>query len=141
MVLAPFRHQFLLQKFGVLLMALACFVLVGGHWWVFQGIAWGKMVYSFSAQAPISEAVQKTFSGHYRCSLCKKIASEKASQRKGPYQSRKSNKKGKLFLEEVSENHLFGAYYRDNKFQNTLPLYYQGPKIAPPSPYPKPSYY
>jgi len=55
---------------------------MGLHWWFFQSVAWVGMVMSYSQEAPLTEALVKTFDGKHPCSLCKEIARGKQSEKK-----------------------------------------------------------
>ncbi|MBX9742168.1 MAG: hypothetical protein K2W99_01300 [Chthoniobacterales bacterium] len=60
----------------------ALFFLIGGHWAVFQSVAWVQMVESYSHEGSFQKAVEKTFSGRHPCSLCKKISAERQKETK-----------------------------------------------------------
>jgi len=60
--------------------ALAC--SLGLHWGFFQSVAWVGMVVGYSQDAPLKEALVKTFDGKHPCSLCKEIAKGKQSEKK-----------------------------------------------------------
>ena len=51
----------------LLQLAVACALIlaVGAHWAVLQSVAWTGMVISYSQNAPLTEALQKTFDGDY----------------------------------------------------------------------------
>src|SRR5262249_48382876 len=51
-----------------------------------QVVAWTGMVISYSQDAPLAEAVVKTFDGKHPCNLCKKISNGKRSEKKSEYQ-------------------------------------------------------
>jgi hypothetical protein len=68
-----------LPKFAVAA-ALAC--SIGLHWAFFQSVAWVGMVVNYSQDAPLKEALVKTFDGKHPCSLCKEIAKGKQSEKK-----------------------------------------------------------
>lgn len=74
-----------LRFIGILFIALALFSLSGGHWALLQSVAWAKMLQSYSSQGSFSSAVEKTFSGKYRCSLCKKIEQAKQQEKKNNF--------------------------------------------------------
>ncbi len=57
---------------------------MGGHWALFQTIAWGYMLVDFSSQSWISEAVEKTFDGEHPCALCKVVRKSKGEEEKKP---------------------------------------------------------
>ena len=60
--------------------ALAC--SIGLHWGLFQSVAWMGMVVSYSQDAPLKEALAKTFDGKHPCPLCKVVAEGKKSEKK-----------------------------------------------------------
>jgi hypothetical protein len=66
-------------KFAV---AMALVLAVGGHWAVLQTAAWVGMVISYSQDAPLKEAVAKTFDGQHPCKLCKAVQAGKTSEQK-----------------------------------------------------------
>jgi hypothetical protein len=90
------RH--LLRCLGLPMVCVAMFSLLGGHWAVFQGIAWAQMLRDYSQNATLAEAVEKTFSGDAPCSMCKMIAEEKQKEEKAPA-TVKVEKKAEIFLE------------------------------------------
>jgi hypothetical protein len=50
---------------------------IGLHWGFFQSVAWVGMVINYSHDAPLPEALVKTFDGKHPCCLCKEIAKGK----------------------------------------------------------------
>jgi len=77
---ATFKRVFShLPKLAVVA-ALAC--SLGLHWGLFQSVAWVGMVVSYSQDAPLKEALVKTFDGKHPCSLCKEIDRGKQSEKK-----------------------------------------------------------
>ncbi|HHY84591.1 MAG TPA: hypothetical protein GYA07_03515 [Verrucomicrobia bacterium] len=63
---------------------LVAFLLVasiGGHWALLQSVAWVGMIIDHSREAPLSVALQKTFSGDNPCSLCKAVEAGKKSEK------------------------------------------------------------
>ena len=80
-----------------LVMALALFLVAGGHWAMLQGVAWATMVKDFSKTGSLTEAVGKTFDGKHPCAMCKKIASARTSEEKAPV-SVKIDKKAEVFI-------------------------------------------
>ena len=80
-----------------LVMALALFLVAGGHWAMLQGVAWATMVKDFSKTGSLTEAVVKTFDGKHPCAMCKKIASARTSEEKAPV-SVKIDKKAEVFI-------------------------------------------
>ncbi len=67
-------------KLGHVLLCLALFAMAGGHWVILQGVAWSTMIVEYSRIAPVTEAVQKTFSGEAPCPLCLSIAKAKQEE-------------------------------------------------------------
>ena len=80
-----------------LVMALALFLVAGGHWAMLQGVAWATMVKDFSKTGSLTEAVGKTFDGKHPCAMCKKIASARTSEEKAPV-TVKIDKKAEVFV-------------------------------------------
>jgi hypothetical protein len=83
-----------------LMMALALFLVAGGHWAMLQGVAWVTMVHDFSRGGSLTQAVEKTFDGKHPCAMCKKIAKAKnseASGEKAPV-TLKIDKKAEVFV-------------------------------------------
>lgn len=85
-----------------LVMALALFLVAGGHWAMLQGVAWASMVKDFSKTGSLTEAVSKTFDGKHPCPMCKKIASARTGQEKAPV-TVKAEKKAEVFVASSSE--------------------------------------
>jgi len=75
------------KRFPRILIALALASSIGLHWPVLQVVAWTGMVISYSQEAPITEAMARTFDGEHPCKLCKQIAKEKRSEKKSEYKS------------------------------------------------------
>jgi hypothetical protein len=70
-----------LSRLPKLLLALALASSIGMHWAFFQSLAWAQMVISYSQNAPLSEALVKTFDGKHPCKLCKNIAESKRTEK------------------------------------------------------------
>jgi hypothetical protein len=87
----------MLRLFRLPLICLAFFGLSGGHWAVFQTIAWAQMIRDYSKTGTIAEAIAKTFNGRSPCGMCTKISEErqKENSRKADSQVRE---KGRDFL-------------------------------------------
>ncbi len=60
--------------------ALAC--SLGLHWGFLKSVAWVGMIVSYSQDAPLREALAKTFDGKHPCPLCKAIAKGRRSEKK-----------------------------------------------------------
>ena len=78
-------------------MCVAFFSLADGHWLVLQTVAWAQMLRAYSKSAPIAEAIERTFSGGYPCTMCIKITEEQQKEEKAPA-TVKLDKKAELFL-------------------------------------------
>ncbi len=72
----------MLSRLPKLLLVLALASSIGLHWAFFQTLAWAQMVISYSQNAPLTEALEKTFDGKHPCKLCKNIAESKRSEKK-----------------------------------------------------------
>lgn len=83
-----------------IVMALALFLVAGGHWAMLQSVAWAGMVKDFSRTGSIAEAVTKTLDGKHPCLMCKKIASAQAHEEKTPA-SLKVDKKYEVFVKAL----------------------------------------
>lgn len=71
------------QLFLSVATALALLFASGAQWFVLQSVAWTGMLISYSKDASLVEAVQKTFDGNHPCSLCEHIRSaEKETPKK-----------------------------------------------------------
>ena len=75
----------MLARFPRILIALALAGSIGLHWTVLQAVAWAGMIVSYSQEAPLGEAVVKTFDGQHPCKLCTQIAKGKQSEKKSDY--------------------------------------------------------
>lgn len=75
----------MLARLPRILIALALASTIGLHWTFLQAVAWAGMIVSFSQEAPLGEAVVKTFDGQHPCKLCKQIARGKQSEKKSEY--------------------------------------------------------
>jgi hypothetical protein len=69
---------------GLTLMCVALSSLTGGHWVVLQTVAWAQMLRDYSRSATIAEAIERTFSGGYPCTMCIKISEGQQKEEKAP---------------------------------------------------------
>ena len=81
-------------------MALALFLVAGGHWAMLQGVAWATMVRDFSKTGSLTEAVGKTFDGKHPCAMCKKLTNARASEERAPV-TLKVDKKAEVFVASI----------------------------------------
>jgi hypothetical protein len=80
-----FSPSKLVKAIGLPFVCLAMFAVAGGHWAVFQSIAWGQMLWDYSQQEGSWMAgAEKTFSGDAPCSMCKSIAAAKKQEERAP---------------------------------------------------------
>lgn len=86
-----------MKHLGCVMMALALFLVAGGHWAMLQGVAWATMVHDFSKNGTLTQAVEKTFDGKHPCPLCKKISKARISEEKAPV-TVKFDKKAEAFV-------------------------------------------
>ena len=120
---------------GTAFIAVALFGIVGGHWAVLQGVAWTRMVHTYSAEGSLQSAVEKTFSGKHPCSLCKKIACEKQKEKKAAATLEKISKKTEGILEKVV--YLQTPSPRNFYYPKFLDSTYGNPVIEPLLPPPR----
>ena len=92
-----FRLSTLFRIAGLPLICSALFALAGGHWALFQAIASVQMLRDNLRDAPIAEAVAKTFSGHYPCDMCTKISEQRQKEESSPAAA-KFDKKAEIFV-------------------------------------------
>jgi hypothetical protein len=71
-----------LARLPKILIVLSLAGSIGLHWAFLQAVAWTGMIVSYSQNAPLTEAMAKTFDGKHPCKLCKQIATEKKSEHK-----------------------------------------------------------
>ena len=64
---------------------------------VLQTVAWAQMLRDYSKSTPIAEAIERTFSGGYPCTMCIKITEEQQKEEKAPA-TVKLDKKTEFFL-------------------------------------------
>lgn len=64
-----------------LLVVFSLVAAIGGHWAVLQSVAWVNMAINYSQNAPLVEALQKTFSGDNPCHMCKAVQEGQQSER------------------------------------------------------------
>jgi hypothetical protein len=67
-----------------LLIVVALITTIGGHWVILQSVAWVSMAITYSQEAPLAEALVKTFDGKHPCQLCEVVKSGKQAEKKQP---------------------------------------------------------
>ena len=113
------------------LLALALAGSIGLHWGLLQSVAWMGMVVSYSHDAPLREALVKTFDGQHPCNLCKQISDGKKSEKKG--ETLKPQPRMELFV-QASTRELFPPACRAEWLfpsQSPGPLH-EAPPVPPP---------
>ena len=129
------------RLFKILLAWLACLQLCGGPLGLLQGVAWAKMLVSYSQQDGVVEGVKKTFDGDHPCAMCRAIASAKANETERPADTSPTLDMGKLaktfslWTEPVAVRHgVFDLYV----LQRAVPPAVDGcDSAAPPTPPPR----
>ncbi len=75
----------MLRRLAHLLMFLAMFCIAGGHWALFQTVAWVEMTRTYSIQqGSLLAGLEKTFSGKAPCSKCHRIQDQRQKEEKLP---------------------------------------------------------
>ena len=65
--------------------ALALFLLAGGHWGALQTVAWAGMLWNYTqADGSLLSGVQKTFDGSHPCTMCDSIKTAKDKEQSKP---------------------------------------------------------
>lgn len=91
------RHH--LRRIGGIAACVAMFFIVGGHWAVFQQIAWSKMLWSYSVEeGSFIAGLEKTFSGEFPCNACLQIDAEKKKEQHHSQALLTAEKKAETFL-------------------------------------------
>ena len=120
-----------LRILGLFFMAMAIFSLAGGHWALLQGVAWANMIHEYSAHDSLQAAIGKTFSGNYRCSLCKKIAEAKQKEKKSTAALDISQKIKISFWSNTSAKPILSA--RAGCYPQIISSHYRGLSEEPPT--------
>jgi hypothetical protein len=71
-----------LPRPGKWLVVLALTFSLGLHWAFLQTVAWVGMAISYSQDAPLAEALVKTFDGQHPCKLCKIVETGKSAEKR-----------------------------------------------------------
>ena len=65
--------------------AIALFLLAGGHWGAMQTMAWAGMLWNYSqADGSLLSGVKKTFDGDHPCTMCDSIKTAKEKEQSKP---------------------------------------------------------
>ena len=100
-----------------------------------QGVAWTSMIQQYSKSDTFVAAVQKTFSGKYRCSLCKKIAEETKKEQKATALVKTDKALKAILLSDVEQEG--GLFFKKIPYPQILALEYKNIPQEPPAPYPR----
>jgi len=128
------KFQSTFRFIGTLSIAMALFSLSGGHWALLQSVAWGRMIQAYSTQGSFQSAVQKTFDGKHRCSLCKKIEQAKQQEKKNSFVNETFKKKEGILGSSFS---LLALFPNSFHFSSMKKSFYDGPIMGPLLPPPR----
>ena len=65
-------------------MICAMLSIGGGHWLLFQTVAWAQMFYGYAQEVPISQAVSMTFDGEHPCDICIRVKEGRKNEKQMP---------------------------------------------------------
>jgi len=128
------KFQTAFRLLGTLSIAIALFSLSGGHWALLQGIAWSRMIQTYATQGSFQSAVQKTFDGRHRCSLCKKIEQAKQQEKKKSFVNETFKKKEGILERSFLLLTLVPSDFYFFQMEKSL---YSGPIMSPLLPPPR----
>jgi hypothetical protein len=114
---------------GLLIVALLC--ATGGHWAVWQSVAWAAMLANNARAQSLSMAIEQTFDGKHPCPICRQIAKARQSEKKSDAQP--ELKKLEFLLERITFVISAPAHYflLDEPLQSA-PLLNHTPPTPPP---------
>jgi hypothetical protein len=64
------------------LVVLTLTLSIGTHWAFLQSVAWAGMIFSYSHDGSLTQAISKTFDGRHPCCLCKLVRQGKATEKR-----------------------------------------------------------
>ena len=67
---------------GKWMLVIAMITAIGGHFVLFQSVAWTSMMISNAKHGNLTEALEKTFDGQHPCALCMSIQKARESENK-----------------------------------------------------------
>jgi hypothetical protein len=102
-------------RLGHVLLIVALIAATGGHWAVFQTVAWTNMLADNLRTDSLSQALTKTFDGKHPCTMCHEISAGKKSEKKAEIPTLGTR------LEFVSERPAF-VFSAPTEFQLLTPL-------------------
>jgi hypothetical protein len=71
-----------LLSLGKWMLVIAMITAIGGHFVLFQSVAWTSMMISNAKHGNVRDAFQKTFDGQHPCALCQSIQKARESENK-----------------------------------------------------------
>lgn len=71
-----------LTRLSKWLVVITLTLSLGAHWALLQTVAWVGMVITYSQDATVSEALNKTFDGKHPCKLCQAVKEGQKSEKK-----------------------------------------------------------
>ena len=78
------RSKFIVSL-GPCCIAVALFLLAGGHWGAMQPLAWSGMLWNYTqADGSLLSGVKKTFDGEHPCTMCDSIKTAKEKEQSKP---------------------------------------------------------
>jgi hypothetical protein len=78
------RSKFIVSL-GPCCIAVALFLLAGGHWGAMQTLAWSGMLWNYTqADGSLLSGVKKTFDGEHPCTMCDSIKTAKEKEQSKP---------------------------------------------------------
>lgn len=121
--------------FGQFAIYVALFMIIGGHWAVFQCVAWGSMIVEYSQREDsLVRGLLQTFDGDHPCQMCHSISKAKQQERSEPLWSLEFQKLDKFLA--FSSAQLPAPCVRSNEFHPAAgihaPFRVEGP--TPPVP-------
>lgn len=125
----------MLRTLGQIMICLAMFALIGGHWAVLQSVAWGTMIANYSKSSSLASAVQETFSGKKPCRLCH-VVEEGRKQEKNTPATFQADKKIDKFLARATSP-LPIPFAKDFSFPTAPNPATVARPTSPPSPVPR----
>lgn len=91
------------RALGLPLISLAMFSIAWGPLALLQGVAWVGMIWDYSRDVSLLEAVDRTLSGRYPCTMCEKVAEARKQEQQLPA-TLKVEKMGEGFF--IASQHL-----------------------------------
>lgn len=125
----------MLRRFAHVLMFLAMFCIAGGHWALFQTVAWVEMTRTYSVeQGSLLAGLEKTFSGKAPCSKCHRIQEQRQKEEKLPSLVKVEKKIESLVAVRI--NWIAPQWSASFAYPPVLSCLYSSRTDEPPSPVP-----